>query len=100
MIEMECISNLCQRLGLGTLATPFAARCGGRGAQRVDFQEFFERLPQAKHRERQQRGGLQTAQHDRSARTTSLAYAVSRFSEDKYAVTSAPNDISPKLGRS
>lgn len=55
MIEFERIDELCQRLGLGTMAThlPHVAQEAAR--DELSFQEFFERLLQAEYRERQER---------------------------------------------
>lgn len=55
MIEFERIEDLCQRLGLGTMATHLAHVAQDAARDELSFQDFFERLLQAEYRERQER---------------------------------------------
>jgi DNA replication protein DnaC len=55
VIEIDRIDDLCQRLGLGTMATHLAHVAQDAARQELSFQDFFERLLQAEYRERQQR---------------------------------------------
>jgi hypothetical protein len=55
MIEFERIGELCERLGLGTMATHVAHVADEAARKQLSFQEFFEQLLQAEYRERQER---------------------------------------------
>lgn len=55
MIELERIEDLCNRLGLGTMATHLAMVADESARKNLSFHEFFERLLQAEHMERQER---------------------------------------------
>ena len=55
MIELERIGELCERLGLGTIATHLPHVADEAARTELSFQEFFERLLQAEYRERQER---------------------------------------------
>ena len=55
MIDLERIDDLCQRLALGTMATHLAHVAEEAARKEWSYQEFFERLLQAEHRERQER---------------------------------------------
>jgi DNA replication protein DnaC len=55
MIELERIDDLCQRLGLGTMATHLPHVAEEAARQERSFHDFFERLLQAEYRERQER---------------------------------------------
>lgn len=55
MIELERIEDLCNRLGLGTMATHLAMVADESARKNLSFHEFFERLLQAEHLERQER---------------------------------------------
>jgi DNA replication protein DnaC len=55
VIELERIDDLCQRLGLGTMAKHLAHVAQEAARQELSFQDFFERLLQAEYRERQER---------------------------------------------
>jgi DNA replication protein DnaC len=55
VIEFERIEDLCQRLGLGTMATHLAHVAQDAARDELSFQDFFERLLQAEYRERQER---------------------------------------------
>lgn len=55
MIELERIEDLCGRLGLGTMATHLAGVADEAVRMNLSFHEFFERLLQAEHLERQER---------------------------------------------
>jgi DNA replication protein DnaC len=53
--DLSKIEDLCERLALGTMATqlPLVAEDAARAG--LSFQDFFEKLLQAEHRERQER---------------------------------------------
>jgi hypothetical protein len=55
MIEFERISDLCQRLALGTMANHLPHVAEEAARDELSFQDFFERLLQAEYRERQER---------------------------------------------
>jgi DNA replication protein DnaC len=55
VIEFERIEELCQRLGLGSMATHLAHVAQDAARDELSFQDFFERLLQAEYRERQER---------------------------------------------
>jgi DNA replication protein DnaC len=55
VIEFDRIEELCQRLGLGTMATHLAHVAQDAARNELSFQDFFERLLQAEYRERQER---------------------------------------------
>jgi DNA replication protein DnaC len=55
MIDMERIGDLCERLGLGTMATHLPHIADEAARNELSFVEFFERLMQTEHRERQER---------------------------------------------
>jgi DNA replication protein DnaC len=55
MIDLERISDLCERLSLGTMATHLPHVAEEAARHELSFQEFFERLLQAEYRERQER---------------------------------------------
>lgn len=55
MIDLQRIGDLCQRLGLGTMATHLPHVAEDAARNELSFQEFFERLLNAEHRERQER---------------------------------------------
>lgn len=55
MIELARISDLCDRLGLGTMATHLPHVADEAARSELSFIEFFERLLQSEHRERQER---------------------------------------------
>jgi hypothetical protein len=55
MIELDRIGDLCDRLGLGTMATHLPHVADEAARNELSFQEFFERLLQVEHRERQER---------------------------------------------
>lgn len=55
MIELERITDLCDRLALGTMATQLPHVAEEAARNELSFQEFFERLLQAEYRERQER---------------------------------------------
>lgn len=59
MIELERISNLCQNLAMGTLATHLGHTAEEAVRKDWSYQEFFERMLQAEHRERQERSRVQ-----------------------------------------
>ena len=58
MMELERIDDLCQRLALGTMATHLAHVAEEAVRREWSYQEFFERLLQAEHRERQERSRI------------------------------------------
>lgn len=55
MIELDRINDLCERLGLGTMATHLPHVASEAARSELSFQEFFERLLQTEFRERQER---------------------------------------------
>lgn len=55
MIEFERISDLCNRLALGTMATQVAHVADEAARKNLSFLEFFEQLLQAEYRQRQER---------------------------------------------
>lgn len=55
MIDLVRISDLCDRLGLGTMATHLPHVADEAGRNEFSFVEFFERLLQSEHFERQER---------------------------------------------
>jgi DNA replication protein DnaC len=55
MIELDRVDELCQRLGLGTMATHLAHVAQDAAREELSYTDFFERLLQAEHRERQER---------------------------------------------
>jgi len=55
MMELERITDLCERLALGTMATQLPHVAEEAARNELSFQEFFERLLQAEYRERQER---------------------------------------------
>ena len=55
MIDLERISDLCERLSLGTMATHLPHVAEEAARHELSFQEFFERLLRAEHQERQER---------------------------------------------
>jgi DNA replication protein DnaC len=59
MIDLERIDDLCQRLALGTMATHLAHIAEEAVRKEWSYREFFERLLQAEHRERQERSRVQ-----------------------------------------
>lgn len=59
MIELERINDLCQNLAMGTLATHLAHNAEEAVRRDWSYQEFFERMLQAEHRERQERSRVQ-----------------------------------------
>ena len=59
MIDLERIDDLCQRLALGTMATHLAHVAEEAVRKEWSYREFFERLLQAEHRERQERSRVQ-----------------------------------------
>ncbi len=58
MMELERIDDLCQRLALGTMATHLAHVAEEAVRREWSYQEFFERMLQAEHRERQERSRI------------------------------------------
>jgi len=54
-MELERISDLCQRLALGTMATHVPHVAAEAARQELSFQGFLERLLQAEYQERQER---------------------------------------------
>lgn len=59
MIELERIGDLCQKMAMGTLATHLAHAAEEAVRKDWSYQEFFERILQAEHRERQERSRVQ-----------------------------------------
>src|SRR5271155_3184462 len=55
MMDLERIDDLCQRLAMGTMATHLAHVAEEAVRKEWSYQEFFERMLQAEHRERQER---------------------------------------------
>lgn len=55
MIDLRRIQDLCQRLALGTIAMHLPHVADEAARKELSFQEFFERLLLAEHRERQER---------------------------------------------
>ena len=55
MIDLVRINDLCERLGLGTIATHLSHVADEAARKELSFQEFFERLLQTEYRERQER---------------------------------------------
>jgi DNA replication protein DnaC len=55
VIELERVDELCQRLGLGTMATHLAHVAQEAAREELSYTDFFERLLHAEHRERQER---------------------------------------------
>lgn len=55
MIEFNRVDELCQRLGLGTMATQLPHVAQDAAREELSYTDFFERLLQAEHRERQER---------------------------------------------
>ena len=55
MIDLERIDDLCHRLALGTMATQLTHVAEEAVRKEWSYREFFERLLQAEHRERQER---------------------------------------------
>jgi len=55
MLDLERIEDLCQRLALGTMAAQLPHVAEEAARKNVSFQEFFEQLLLAEHRERQER---------------------------------------------
>lgn len=55
MIDLARISDLCDRLGLGTMSTHLPHVADEAARSELSFVEFFERLLQVEHRERQER---------------------------------------------
>jgi DNA replication protein DnaC len=55
MMDLERIDDLCQRLAMGTMATHLAYVSEEAVRKEWSYQEFFERMLQAEHRERQER---------------------------------------------
>jgi DNA replication protein DnaC len=55
MIDLVRIGDLCDRLGLGTMATHLPHAADDAARNEVSFSEFLERLLQSEHRERQER---------------------------------------------
>ncbi|MHB8432253.1 MAG: IS21-like element helper ATPase IstB [Candidatus Tyrphobacter sp.] len=55
MLDFERIEDLCQRLALGTMATQLPHVAEEAARKSLSFQEFFEQLLLAEHRERQER---------------------------------------------
>lgn len=55
MIELGRIGDLCERLGLGSMATHLPQVAEEAARSELSFQEFFGRLLQTEHRERQER---------------------------------------------
>jgi hypothetical protein len=74
MIDLERISDLCDRLGLGTMATHLPHVADESARSELSFVEFFDRLLQVEHRERQERSRTlltRTAGFPRSRRLSS-----------------------------
>lgn len=59
MIELERIDDLCQNLAMGTLATHLGHTAEEAVRKDWSYQEFFERMLQAEHWERQERSRVQ-----------------------------------------
>jgi len=59
MIELERIDDLCQKLALGTLATHLSHLSEQAVRKDWSYLEFFERMLQAEHRDRQERSRVQ-----------------------------------------
>jgi DNA replication protein DnaC len=59
MIELERIDDLCQKLAMGTLATHLAHLSDQAVRKDWSYLEFFERMLQAEHRDRQERSRVQ-----------------------------------------
>lgn len=55
MIEMDRINDLCERLGLGTMATHLPHVADEAARSELSFTEFFARLLHVEQRERQER---------------------------------------------
>lgn len=55
MLDFERIEDLCQRLALGTMAAHLPHVAEEAARTNLSFQEFFERLLLAEHRDRQER---------------------------------------------
>lgn len=55
MLDFERIEDLCQRLALGTMAAQLPHVAEEAARKNLSFQEFFEQLLLAEHRERQER---------------------------------------------
>jgi len=55
MIDLQRIDNLCQRLAMGTMATHLGHVAEEAVRKDWSYQEFFERMLLAEHRERQER---------------------------------------------
>ncbi len=58
MLEFERIDNLCQRLALGTMAAHLSHVAEEAARKNLSFQEFFEHLLLAEHRDRQERSRM------------------------------------------
>jgi DNA replication protein DnaC len=60
MIELERIDDLCQKLAMGTLATHHLSHLSEQAVRKDwSYLEFFERMLQAEHRDRQERSRVQ-----------------------------------------
>jgi len=59
MIELERIDDLCQKLAMGTLATHLSHLSEQAVRKDWSYLEFFERMLQAEHRDRQERSRVQ-----------------------------------------
>jgi DNA replication protein DnaC len=59
VIELDRIDDLCQKLAMGTIATHLGHTAEQAVRKEWSYQEFFERLLQAEHRERQERSRIQ-----------------------------------------
>lgn len=55
MTDLDHIADLCERLGLGTMATHLPPIAAEAARENLSFQSFFERLLRTEHNERQQR---------------------------------------------
>lgn len=58
MIALERIEDLCQKLALGTMATHLGHVAEEAVRKEWSYQEFFEKMLQAEHRERQERSRI------------------------------------------
>jgi hypothetical protein len=89
MIDLERIADLCERLGFSTMATHLPHIAGEAAHNQWSFIEFFERLAQAEHRERQERS--------RTLLTRTAGFPAIKTLEqyDCTFATGAPNHSSP-----
>lgn len=55
MMDLQRIDDLCQRLAMGTMATHLGHVAEEAVRRDWSYHEFFERMLQAEHRERQER---------------------------------------------